>query len=280
MKRGHWRLAATSPNVLSCAGEANSSQCKGGSHVGSCSNGASGPLCQVCDNTSHFYDANEYGNPEYDCKECPSGGGVATGWAVLLVVLVALAVLIGLLLRQPPAVCRPLSIRLNALLRYLASLGLQSKCKMALSFYQVVTVIDSTYGVVLPDVYRRWMSVFAFVGKLDWASITLPEQCLFPQGFKQGLIFRAIAPLLLIGCFLFLGQAASFLGACVECDFRTSLKKRVKRGLLLAMPASILTTFIFVPGVSAAIFSAWSCESFPVDADRKVCYAHHTPAPA
>ena len=47
-----------------------------------------------------------------------------------------------------------------------------------------------------------------------------------------------------------------------------------------AMPASILTTFIFVPGVSAAIFSAWSCESFPVDADRKVCYAHHTPAPA
>ena len=69
-----------------------------------------------------------------------------------------------------------------------------------------MTVIDSTYGVVLPESYRHWMQAFSFVGKLDWAALTLPETCIFPLGFRQGMIMRAVAPLLLIAFILIIGQ--------------------------------------------------------------------------
>ena len=277
---GFWRLETTSPEPLECddvdkVAEGSRSVCLAGSAKGNCSFGHAGPLCTVCTEDDHYFD--EAANI---CKDCPGVGGVSGMYGGILAALLVLCAFLWVVLARPPPCLEPLKKLLISLYLYLRSLGLQPKLKMALSFYQVVTVMDSTYGVELPDSYTRWMKHFAFIGQLDWAFITIPEGCLFPGGFRQSLIFTAVAPLVIIGGFLVFGLVTAALQGCLdgyqrrEDDLEESgiLQRILRRGVIAAMPPCILTTFVFVPGVSASIFSAWSCEAYDLSETEQVYY--------
>ena len=278
---GYWRLETTSPEPLECydvdkVTEGSQSVCQAGSAKGNCTFGHAGPLCSVCTEDDHYFDEGDN-----MCKDCPGAGGVSGIYGGVLAGLLLIGAFLWIVLTRPPRCLEPLKNLLVSLHLYLRSLGLQPKLKMALSFYQVVTVMDSTYGVELPDSYKQWMKHFAFIGQLDWASITIPEGCLFPGGFRQRLIFQAVAPLIIIGGFVFLGLVTAVVQGCLHgCERQeddasddTSILRRIlRRGVIRAMPPCILTTFIFVPSVSASIFSSWSCEAYDLSETEQVYY--------
>jgi len=277
---GYWRLETTSPEPLACDDvdkitEGSRSVCQAGSAKGNCTFGHAGPLCSVCTEDDHYFDEGDN-----ICKDCPGAGGVSGIYAGIFVGLLLTGAFLWMVLTRPPRCLEPLQKLLVSLSLYLGSLGLQPKLKMALSFYQVVTVMDSTYGVELPDSYKQWMKHFAFVGQLDWASITIPKGCLFPGGFRQSLIFQAVAPLIVIGGFVFLGLVTAVVQGCLhgckrqedDRDDEGILRRILRRGVILAMPPCILTTFIFVPSVSASIFAAWSCEAYDLSETEQVYY--------
>lgn len=287
-------------------------------------------LCTVCTESNHYYDDRRH--EDFHCRECPSTS-FAFGRVVLIVfAAVVLLAAIWWLLRAPPRGMRRIATYTKSSMRRLVRIGLQGKLKMALAFYQVVTTMDSTYGVALPDSYRQTLRAFAVFGSIDWTDFTVPSACLFPHGPVQALLFRCLAPIGCIGGVLLLGVLASAAQACwrryhpsesplflrvfssVDAEswppsataadaagndgaaagdaaggvaggvaggasavnseeVRMGVRQIVSRGLLYGMPASILLTFVFVPGVSSQIFRTWSCEEFVVsDQPREVRY--------
>eukprot|EP00966_Prymnesium_polylepis_P035434 822933-Prymnesium_polylepis.1 len=51
-----------------------------------------------------------------------------------------------------------------------SSVGLIPKAKVAMTFVQVVAVLDSTYAITLPQSWYDWTTVIRFFGRLDWAN--------------------------------------------------------------------------------------------------------------
>ena len=71
-------------------------------------------------------------------------------------------------------------------------LNLQPKVKVAVSFYQVVTVLDSTYSVEMPQVFKDFMHTFNVVG-FKWQDIVAPDGCV-ATGFIGKLVNTAMFP--------------------------------------------------------------------------------------
>ena len=62
--------------------------------------------------------------------------------------------------------------------------------QIVLSFYQVATVIDSTYSTSLPHWYTDWTNQFEILGALDWAKFTgISTKCLMGD-FEQQMIVK------------------------------------------------------------------------------------------
>ena len=76
-------------------------------------------------------------------------------------------------------------------------LGLQAKLKIAVSFYQIATLLDSTYDVRLPAIYTQWTAAFNWLGVFDWSDLALPSQCLATE-YTDLLTIKAVGPLVIV----------------------------------------------------------------------------------
>ena len=67
---------------------------------------------------------------------------------------------------------------------------LSARVQILLSFYQVATVIDSTYSTELPEFYTDWTHQFEVLGALDWGKLTgISTRCLMGD-FEQQMVVK------------------------------------------------------------------------------------------
>jgi hypothetical protein len=130
-----------------------------------------------------------------------------------------------------------------------------------MTFYQILTALDSTYSVNMPASYTRWMDVFRFVG-LNWSSLVLPSGCI-SSSFTSILLLHALTPVAVI-LIIFVAYAFYAVATAKASPDGTkpALRDTLLRGLLDGVPLALLISFSFVASISAQIFSSWSCEAY------------------
>lgn len=291
LRRGFWRLTNRTSDVRPCAGGSVSAACLPNGTVGVCAEGHEGPLCALCVATDKYFEDGA-------CVDCPDRSRVAilACCTVALMVLVAVgaAAVTYLVDRRK----RPRTHALQLRARYLVTrcialvkrLGLRAKLKVLVSFYQVATVVDSTYSVMLPEVYYRWTDAFRFIGEIDWTGIALPSKCLL-GGYEYQMIVRATAPIICTLVVLLVlvllhtvppmlnrtkARLQSSLSGTAQTQWpmrqeeesgglRALLFDGVRGGVLSSLPFMLLITYAFVPSVTASVFRTRSCIGYGVD---------------
>ena len=132
---------------------------------------------QVCEERSDFYKSGH-------CLECPAAAPRilrAIGILLLLSLLAGAPAAMVFAPSSAPAWLKPhafaLRHRARDCYRFFKALNMQPKFKVVVTFYQVVTVVDSVYSISAPENFTSWMDVFRFVG-FDWSALILPAGCI------------------------------------------------------------------------------------------------------
>ena len=132
-----------------------------------------------------------------------------------------------------------------------------AKVKILFGFYQISTVLSSTYSARLTDKYTGWTDKLASAISIDWSGFFLPEQCL---GYGMRLVGSALCPVVLIALLMGTGIALR-LRRWRAASPRPKLWAEAALGLLDLTPAGLVLIFCFVPSISASIFRSWACQA-------------------
>ena len=271
---GFWRASPSSAVLTACRGfggeRAGEARCAGSEPVddsrrrtmeeaGSeyCASDFNGPECQLCAAENHYLVDGD------KCQECTPRGAAAgriVGLVLGLCVACGLAAYcysmtewreksyIGLLLRLAD----------RAVYWYVA-IGLTAKLKILFGFYQICTVLSSTYSARLPEEYTGWTDRLANAMSIDWSGVFLPEQCL---GYALRLLAIALSPVALIALLMVAGISLRLHGwRAAPAPRERSWYAEAALGLLDLTPAGLVLIFCFVPSISASIFRSWSCQA-------------------
>ena len=283
----HWRLGPLSQDVYACSTSSDGwSPCRGGvdasdlrQGVGDgpvqrlyCEEGYEGPLCELCSNSSTYFDKSEK-----RCLECPEASHRVTAIigiaAALFLVLVGAAFFFlrparGVHLR----VQRAVGLLLRQLLAKIYALALVPKLKLFISFFQCAMALPSVYNVSLPDSYYKWTAFMDFMS-IDWSGFAIPGACL-PGGYYSRLLLGGIGPLVLLALvfiFMFPVIVASQIRAARNRT--TSQKKTMSATVLEAigqagaqtLPIVLFTSFCLCAPTASSIFATWSCAEYTED---------------
>ena len=220
-----------------------------------------GPECQLCAaENHHLVDGDE-------CKECTPRGAAA---ALIAGIVFGLCVACGLAAwaysetgwRKTAYIGRLLRFEDRAVYWYVG-VGLTAKLKILFGFYQICTVLSSTYSARLPDKYTGWTDNLANVISVDWSGFFLPEQCL---GYALRLLAIALSPVALIALLMIAGISLRlYRWSAAPAPRERPWYAEAALGLLDFTPAGLVLVFCFVPSISASIFRAWSCQAPPAD---------------
>lgn len=249
---GFWRLSPYSTDITMCAG-INGSACLGGASGPQCAAGHTGVLCASCSETSSHFEPHAG-----VCLECPDASAHALGGACTLL---AALVLLGLYLR-PPAGLQWLSWQLHLVSELAHSIGLWSKLRITLVFFQCVAAAPSIY--LLRTGYDESTRLYSWV-IFDWQAVLLPADCL--GAFHKRMLLSALVPL--VAMLLLVG--ARLAAGCLRAE-------PISHSAVGAIHPCLLITFILTPSVSQIIFGAWDC--FPVEwsSDERVYFLRAQPS--
>ena len=272
---GYWRASPSSAVLTACrdfggdrAGEARCAGNERGAKQASrrleaagsdeyCASDFKGPECQLCAAENHYLvDGDE-------CKECGARGAAAGRIAGLVL---GLCVACGLAAYcysmadwREKSYIGPILRFADRSVKYYVGGGMTAKVKILFGFYQISTVLSSTYSARLPDKYTGWTDKLANVVSIDWSGFFLPEQCL---GYGLRLLAVALSPVALIALLMIAGISLRL------CRWRAAPAPRERPwyavaalGLLDLTPAGLVLIFCFVPSISASIFRSWSCQA-------------------
>ena len=229
-----------------------------------CAPGFKGPECQLCAaENHHLVDGDE-------CKECTPRGAAA---ALIAGIVFGLCVACGLAAWaysmtawRKKRIIGPILRFADRSVKYYVGGGMTAKVKILFGFYQISTVLSSTYSARLPDKYTGWTDKLANVVSIDWSGFFLPEQCL---GYDLRLVVSALSPIVLIALLMGTGIALR-LHVWRTASPRPKLWAEAALGLLDLTPAGLVLIFCFVPSISASIFRSWSCKA-PLDCAHCCC---------
>lgn len=316
VKAGYWRLSPLTSRIYACAPGASgradnrSTACWGGRESGSasCAPGHQGPcewpppqpstpprrpvvpahardelrcasraVCSVCEGEGVYLEGGW-------CTQCPDAGAglaVAAALCALCAVLFAAIFVLhesrGKRLGRYGAQLRRWDRRRKHIEE---AIGVVPKLKIAISFAQVISALESTYGIGLPASWFRWTSVIRFWGELNWSDWIVPSQCLLSDAVRV-LFFRAMLPLAVVVMLPLLG---ALRGAAVystqiivrkgsirsmgSAHRRAPPKSRSSAafvGMLHLLPSALVVAFCFAPSVSASTFGTWRCLPYYYD---------------
>ena len=137
-------------------------------------------------------------------------------------------------------------------------LGMQAKFKLLLSFYQVVVVIPTIYGVTLPEEYTKWIDAITdVISPSNW----VPMPCVT---YTQLLLPYVFTPLGLVGVLLLVGVGMGFKTWFAHPAPRPKPYRAVASGLLEVLPVCLILVYCVVPPINAYIFRFWRCKLYTV----------------
>jgi len=151
--------------------------------------------CEVCAESGYYYNSDSH-----TCDKCPNSSiPVIVGLSALLGAVI-LAYFLGIFLNRPPPVLKNASTQFRMFLSAVHDLG-PSKMKSAVTFYQIMTSLASTFDLKPIDLsewgdYEFIMSAFTWV-EVDWSEAAYPTGCL-SGGFALRLVVVAITPFIAI----------------------------------------------------------------------------------
>jgi hypothetical protein len=126
-----------------------------------------------------------------------------------------------------------------------------------------VSSFENVYGLKLPERVLQVKRAFDWT-QVQWLGVVLPAKCL--GDFENRLLMNALAPIILV--------VLVFAGVLVYCIYTQrkdlSFKQVVHLALLAATPVLLYVSFIFVPSVSATIFSTWLCKQISIDGTTSI----------
>jgi len=310
VRPGWWRLSDKTPTLYMCAGTTKDEDgeyynhgnnwthdhtsgtraCKGGApgeySNALCEVGHQGPLCQACI-VDYYYFKDDF------CAKCPSSTrGFVTALVLFLFVLCLCGTAYWLHDRKEEkydVLAVPLRQYVHRFKQYQSRVGLVPKCKIFLTFCQVVAALDDTYNIGLPDTWFTWTGFLRFFGEIDWFNWVVPADCIVGNGMSHLLLLTAITPLMVIVTMPFVVAAVAVVkesaARCAEAkDGSTTTVGRTSRssqanskdpnarpktiaqialaGAFQWLPISLVVAFCFTPSVSAKTFHAWYCVSY------------------
>lgn len=155
---------------------------------------------------------------------------------------------------------------------------------------QVATSIAVVYNVEMPTSTQSLLDSLQFVNLNLFDAFGLPLECLSLHGFSSELLFYMLAPVGLVAIFILGGVGSQWVqllrrrgcvearrvgGACAPSGVcAPSWRwKLIKRGVLRALPAISVISFLVFPAVSTVAFRAWDCDTF----DAGTCRARSHP---
>ena len=150
----------------------------------------------------------------------------------------------------------------------------------------MATSIATVYNVEMPASTQSLLDRLSFVNLDLFDALGLPLECLAMHGYLSQLLFHMLAPL---------GLFALLVLGCVGSQWVQLLRRRgaearragglcapsgvcapswrwklLKRGVLKALPAIAVISFLVYPSVSTVAFRAWDCDTFDAGAPRDI----------
>lgn len=262
LRDGYFRLAGTTKDVHLCDGDNQTSPCRGGASTYRCLPSNEGPMCRGCTRSSTYYD-----QAQGSCKDCPHAAGVI-GMLVGAAAAAALALASLAWLHQTRSsrwmrLSRGVRKCWRTFRRASRSVGLVSKAKIAFSNLQVATVLTSTYQLHLPESYRRGIRIVSWTGVIDWASVALPNSCMFTT--RARLILYTCVPLVAVVLVSVSSILLCYFQNGERMRSRAAIGNAVALGLMDALPFQLVIIFFFSAPTSAHIFQIQTCIGFGLD---------------
>ena len=198
---GVWRLSPWTTDLHNCTPRNGFSPCTGGQGIvddvtNYCIEGSKGPLCKLCVKAGHFYDTDDN-----KCTPCLASGPKAAVYASMISIGIAMIVLLFVAVTIIIVVTyERLTNALNWLLFTWQRLGLTSKIKISVGYYQVISAMPIVFDITYPRYYKAENAIIQFLA-FDWIFDAFTDaSCI--GGFAVQLIWTATSPLILISVFM------------------------------------------------------------------------------
>merc|ERR1740136_223235 len=207
-----------------------------------CVEGNHGPRCELCINDDQYFS-----NSDGICIDCPSLsrlpilGGIILGVGMII-------------FASRTAYLRCAINLLHKLVSFTSSHCLQTKLKILISFFQVVSTLKSVYGVQLDSQLWSWMKFLEIVN-FNILELAIPQSCI--GSMYTRIMISATLPYFLI-ILAVLGVFLCAVGVVGMAGIKNDFQKFWNRILY----ATILILYLVLPSVSSSIFSARKCEVF------------------
>jgi hypothetical protein len=154
-------------------------------------------------------------------------------------------------------------------------------------FYQVTTNIQEVYSIEMPKDTKNFLEAIKGIVAFDMTkTFGLPLECARLSGYYSKLTFMMLWPIVVV-VGLIAGHVSKqwydllrlyrralkglpdedgmVLVRKSSEELKKELKKGTKRGVLMALPAVSIITFLAFPSVSSIAFRAWACVEFDMD---------------
>uniref|UniRef100_A0A7S4F8J4 Uncharacterized protein n=1 Tax=Chrysotila carterae TaxID=13221 RepID=A0A7S4F8J4_CHRCT len=265
IRQGYWRHSEQTRVVYDCRnGENGWTPCAGGRDAGVegdgyCAPGYEGPVCEVCSKTNSYFKESSA-----RCVDC--GDAIRNAVALLVACVFAIVLIVGLVSTvrsswQPRnATAASVLLQARRLYQVWRQLGMQSKVKQAIGFYQVVASTPTVFDVSLPDEsYANWVRALSWPAFVD--SIFLPGKC-YSENYLALLLSGSLWPWGAIAAGLV--ASVAWESACKGKRQRPSPSWRgtIARGVGRILPFALLLTFLCVVSASTRVFKTFLCDSF------------------
>jgi len=255
VEKGFWRDSSLSSTLYPCA---NEEVCTGSSSenrqnentqmpaLNFCLTDHTGPLCEVCMNRTSYFNPSEG-----KCTECPplSRIGVAAGIMAAIAIFITITHAVG---SEHTLYCHILRKISMIILNW----NLQGKIKLIISFFQIFSILEPVYGVLMHSRFTSWLQVFKIFSLNMFGWVAVPKKCL--GSMTSRLIISSSWP---FGVLIILVPGL-FLHTIVlrRSDFQRN--EAGSKFLSRTLYATIVILYIALPSVSSSIFEAIQCKSF------------------
>lgn len=160
LHKGYWRDSINTETLYKCTFP---ELCIGGGNSSNyCKDGHEGPLCEQCSSTRQYF--NTY---DKTCSDCRIGNLFVVVAAIILAIIFAAVIFLQLLKK-----------RIQRIIAIVSSLNLPAKLKIFVTFYQVLSSLDSVYSVQVHESLTGAMNFTDFFS-LDVLNVfPFPMECI------------------------------------------------------------------------------------------------------